>query len=112
MSWSGWFELKIPRKMAVPVRVCGVPEHFNLPWLMALEEGAFDDRGIELEWTDVPEGTGKMCELLQDAETDLAVILTEGAIKAISEGLPAGIVQGYVGVVRDRLKPVPDTTSA
>ena len=63
---------------------------------MALEEGAFDDRGIELEWTDVPEGTGKMCELLQDAETDLAVILTEGAIKAISEGLPAGIVQGYI----------------
>ena len=50
--------------MAVTVRVCGVPEHFNLPWLMAFEEGAFDDRGIELKWTDVPEGTGKM-RLLQ-----------------------------------------------
>ncbi len=82
--------------MAATVRVCGVPEHFNLPWLMALEEGAFYDRGVELEWTDVPEGTGKMCDLLRQGETDLAVILTEGLIKAISEGLPAGIVQGYI----------------
>lgn len=82
--------------MPVSVRVCGVPEHFNFPWLLALEEGAFDDRGIDLHWTDVPEGTGKMCELLEHEKTDLAVILTEGAIKAISEGLPAGIVQAYI----------------
>lgn len=82
--------------MAVSVRVCGVPEHFNLPWHMALEEGAFDDRGITLEWTDVPEGTGRMCDLLRQGDTDLAVILTEGVIKAISEGLPAGIIQGYI----------------
>jgi len=82
--------------MAATVRVCGVPEHFNLPWHMALEEGAFDDRGVELEWADIPEGTGKMCDLLEQGETDMAVILTEGLIKAISEGLPAGIVQGYI----------------
>lgn len=82
--------------MPATVRVCGVPEHFNFPWLMALEEGAFDDRGIDLQWTDVPEGTGKMCDLLRLGEADLAVILTEGVIKAISEGLPAGIVQGYI----------------
>ncbi len=63
---------------------------------MALEEGAFDDRGVELEWADIPEGTGKMCDLLEQGETDMAVILTEGLIKAISEGLPAGIVQGYI----------------
>ncbi len=82
--------------MPATVRICGVPEHFNFPWLMALEEGAFDDRGIDLQWTDVPEGTGKMCDLLRTGETDMAVILTEGVIKAIAEGLPAGIVQGYI----------------
>ena len=63
---------------------------------MALEEGAFDDRGIELRWSDVPEGTGRMCDLLRQGKTDLAIVLTEGVVKAISEGLPAGIVQGYI----------------
>lgn len=79
------------------VRIIGVPEHFNLPWHMAIEEGAFDDRGIDLQWSDIPEGTGKMCQMLQDEETDMAVILTEGLIKSISEGNPSKIVQGYIG---------------
>lgn len=78
------------------IRVIGVPEHFNLPWHMAIEEGAFEERGIQLEWTDVPEGTGKMCQLLKDDEADLAIILTEGIIKSIIEGNPARIIQGYI----------------
>ncbi|MEP3386385.1 MAG: substrate-binding domain-containing protein, partial [Flavobacteriaceae bacterium] len=78
------------------VKIVGVPEHFNLPWHLALEEGAFEDRGIQLQWTDIPEGTGKMCELLQQNETDLAIILTEGLVKSISQGNPSKIVQEYV----------------
>lgn len=60
------------------VRIVGVPEHFNLPWHMAMEDRMFEDRGIDLQWTDVPEGTGRMCQMLKDGETDLAIILTEG----------------------------------
>ncbi len=78
------------------VKIIGVPEHFNFPWHLALEEGAFEQRGIDLEWTDVPEGTGKMCDMLQAGETDLAIILTEGIIKSITEGNPAKIVQEYI----------------
>lgn len=78
------------------VNICGVPEHFNLPWHFAIEEGAFEERGIELLWTDVPEGTGKMSQLLQDGATDMAIILTEGIVKSISEGNPSKIVQTYV----------------
>jgi len=78
------------------VTVCGVPEHFNLPWHFAIEEGAFEERGIELEWTDIPEGTGKMAQLLQSGDTDLAIILTEGMIKSISDGNPSKIIQTYV----------------
>ena len=78
------------------VKIVGVPEHFNLPWHLAMEDGAFEDRGIQLEWTDVPEGTGKMSQMLQDGETDLAIILTEGMIKSISQGNPSKIVQVYV----------------
>ncbi len=78
------------------VKIVGVPEHFNFPWLMAIEEGAFKARGIELVWTDVPEGTGKMNALLQDGEADLAIILTEGVVKSITEGNPVKIVQEYI----------------
>lgn len=78
------------------VKIVGVPEHFNLPWHLAIEDGAFEDRGIRLDWTDVPEGTGKMAQMLQEGETDLAIILTEGIIKSISQGNPSKIVQVFV----------------
>ncbi len=78
------------------VNIIGVPEHFNLPWHMAIEEGAFAERGIDLSWTDIPEGTGKMCQMLQNEETDLAIILTEGVVKSITEGNPSKIVQEYI----------------
>jgi len=78
------------------VNIIGVPEHFNLPWHMAIEEGAFKERGIDLSWTDIPEGTGRMCQMLQEQETDLAIILTEGLIKSITEGNPSKIVQKFI----------------
>ncbi|PCJ94840.1 MAG: ABC transporter substrate-binding protein [Flavobacteriaceae bacterium] len=78
------------------VRIIGVPEHFNLPWHMAIEENAFLDRGIDLQWKNIPEGTGKMCQMLENEETDLAIILTEGLIKSITEGNPTRIVQEYI----------------
>lgn len=78
------------------LKIAGVPEHFNLPWHLAIEENAFEERGIELEWTEVPEGTGRMCQMLRDGETDIAIILTEGIVKDITEGNPSKIVQTYV----------------
>ncbi|WP_297692292.1 substrate-binding domain-containing protein [uncultured Eudoraea sp.] len=78
------------------VKIIGVPEHFNYAWLMAIEEGAFETRGINLIWTDVPEGTGKMCAMLEEGQTDLAIILTEGIVKSITEGNPVKIVQEYI----------------
>ncbi len=78
------------------VKIVGVPEHFNLPWHLCIENGEFDIEGIDLQWTDVPEGTGKMCQMLRDGETDIAVILSEGIVKDIIEGNPSSIVQVYV----------------
>jgi ABC-type nitrate/sulfonate/bicarbonate transport system substrate-binding protein len=78
------------------VRIVGVPEHFNLPWQMAIEENAFKERGIDLEWTDIPEGTGKMSQMLAENETDLAIILTDGMVKSIVEGNPSKIIQEYI----------------
>ncbi len=78
------------------VKVIGVPEHFNLPWHLAIEEGAFEERGIDLQWTDIPEGTGRMCDMLEQGEADIAIVLTEGIVKKITEGLDAKIVREYI----------------
>ena len=78
------------------VKIAGVPEHFNLPWHLALEEDAFADKGIDLQWIDVYEGTGRMSNMLMTGETDLAVILTEGIVKSIIAGNPSLILQEYV----------------
>ncbi len=78
------------------IKIAGVPEHFNLPWHLCIENGEFENVGIDLQWTDVPEGTGKMCQMLRNEETDIAILLTEGIIKDINAGNPSKIVQIYV----------------
>lgn len=78
------------------LKIAGVPEHFNLPWHLCLENNEFETQNINLQWTDVPEGTGKLCQMLRSSETDIAVILTEGIVKDILAGNPSKIVQVYV----------------
>jgi ABC-type nitrate/sulfonate/bicarbonate transport system substrate-binding protein len=78
------------------IKIAGVPEHFNLPWHLSIENGEFQANEIDLQWTDVPEGTGKLCQMLRNCETDIAVILTEGIIKDIIAGNQSKIVQIYV----------------
>jgi ABC-type nitrate/sulfonate/bicarbonate transport system substrate-binding protein len=78
------------------IRIAGVPEHFNLPWHLCIENNEFSEFGIDLQWTDVPEGTGKLCQMLRNNETDIAVVLTEGIVKDIISGNPSKIVQVYV----------------
>lgn len=78
------------------IKIAGVPEHFNLPWHLCIENDEFEAVGIDLQWTDVPEGTGKMCQMLRDGETDIAVILSEGIVKDINAGNPSKILQVYV----------------
>lgn len=78
------------------IKIAGVPEHFNLPWHLCIENGEFEAHDIDLKWIDVPEGTGKLCQMLRNGETDIAVILTEGIIKDIVSGNPSKIVQVYV----------------
>lgn len=78
------------------LRIAGVPEHFNFPWHLCIENGNFEAENIDLKWIDVPEGTGKLCQMLRDGETDIAVILTEGIVKDITAGNPSKIIQIFV----------------
>ena len=74
----------------------GVPEHFNLPWHLAVENKLFEKQNISLKWKDYPGGTGAMCADLREGKLDLALVLTEGIIADIIKGNPSGIVQVYV----------------
>ena len=78
------------------LKVGGVPEHFNLPWRMAIEEGKFRKEGIQLHWSDMGGGTGQMIRGLENKTLDVAILLTEGGTRAILQGLDAKIIQVYV----------------
>jgi ABC-type nitrate/sulfonate/bicarbonate transport system substrate-binding protein len=78
------------------LKIGGVPEHFNLPWRLAIEEGRFRDIGLDLHWSDMGGGTGQMIRGLETGALDIAVLLTEGITKSILEGLKAKIIQIYV----------------
>jgi ABC-type nitrate/sulfonate/bicarbonate transport system substrate-binding protein len=79
----------------IKLRVGGVPEHFNLPWHLALAERKLEADGIELAWRDYPGGSGAMAKALRDGELDAALLLTEGAVAAVSDGVPLVIVSRY-----------------
>lgn len=78
------------------IRIGGVPEHFNLPIHLAIENGAFESRGVNVEWTTFKGGTGQMTKALRDGEIDVCILLTEGIIKDIINGNPSKIISNYV----------------
>jgi ABC-type nitrate/sulfonate/bicarbonate transport system substrate-binding protein len=80
----------------ISLRLGGVPEHFNLPWRLAIEEGIFKNQNIDLQWIDHAGGTGSMTKALQDADLDMAICLTEGIVADIVKGNKAKIVKVYV----------------
>lgn len=79
------------------LRIGGVPEHFNLPWHLCIENKKFEKAGLDVQWKEIPEGTGKMCQDLRNNDLDVAIILTEGITKDIIDGNPVKIVQEYIG---------------
>ena len=78
------------------IRLGGVPEHFNLPIHLAIEEEDFETRGIKVEWTTFKGGTGQMTKALRNDEVDACILLTEGIIADIINGNKAKIISQYV----------------
>lgn len=77
-------------------RIGGVPEHFNLPWRLAIESGALERAGFDVTWEDYPAGTGAQCEALEQDRLDVAVLLTEGVIAYLARGGDARLIGTYV----------------
>jgi len=80
----------------IDLKIGGVPEHFNYPWYLTLKNKEYTQHNINLRWKDFPGGTGDMCAALRSGEIDIAVVLTEGIIKDITDGNPSKILQTYV----------------
>lgn len=78
------------------IRVGGVPEHFNLPWHLGIENEIFSREGLNIEWTTFAGGTGQMAQALRTNEVDLCVVLTEGIIADIAKGNPSKIISKYL----------------
>ncbi len=72
-------------KSLLKLRVGGVPEHFNLPWRLAIGSGALKKYDIDASWEEFHSGTGAMVQALNSNEVDVATLLTEGAIKAAAQ---------------------------
>ena len=78
------------------IRIGGVPEHFNMPVHLAIENGEFSKRGLDVEWTNFNGGTGQMTKALRNNEIDVCILLTEGIIADIIKGNPSKIISEYV----------------
>lgn len=78
------------------IKIVGVPEHFNYPWIKTVGEQPLIDEGIVLEWTDEPKGSGAMNKAIREGKADLAVVLTESFIKDRIEGNPAKMIGFHV----------------
>lgn len=78
------------------IRIGGVPEHFNMPVHLAIENGEFEKRGLDVEWITFKGGTGQMTKALREGEIDVCILLTEGIIADIIKGNPSKIISEYV----------------
>jgi len=78
------------------INIGGVPEHFNLPWLLTIKNREYRKKGINLIWKDYYGGTGAMNKALRNKDIDLAIILTEGIITDIINGNESKIIQTFI----------------
>jgi len=82
--------------MTRPIRVGGVPEHFNLPWHLAVESGSFAAAGLAVDFHEYPTGTGALCADLRAERLDMVVALTEGLLLDIVKQRETVLLAPYV----------------
>jgi sulfonate transport system substrate-binding protein len=73
-----------------PLRIGGVPEHFNYPFHLLADS----QNGPPFHWQDFPGGTGALCKVLAANELDVALVLSEGVVAFTARGGEA-VVPGF-----------------
>lgn len=64
----------------INIKIALVPEQVNIPLKICLENNYFSN--VKVELIIVPEGTGKMLEMLHNQEVDIALLVTDAFITA------------------------------
>lgn len=78
------------------IRLAGVPEQAFIPIKLAQETGVFADLGIDVEFVETPEGTGKLLTLVESGEVDLALTVTDGFIAGKAKGREVSLCGTYI----------------
>lgn len=80
--------------MTTKLVVAYIPEHFSTPMFLAENHGYFAEKGLQIEFFPVAEGSGRLIKLLNDGTVDIAVGLTEAFVADIAKGNNAYSVVG------------------
>lgn len=76
------------------LRITGVPEHFNYPFVLLEKEQPWLAKGIKIQWIEESRGSGQMNLALRGGETEIAILLTESFLKDFEAGNPSKMI-GY-----------------
>lgn len=75
------------------ISIGGVEEYFNFPVKQLVKQ---TESSLNTSWIAVPQGTGELTRKLDSGELEIAILLSEGAVKSIYDGAALKIVSNYV----------------
>jgi len=76
--------------------LAGVSEQVNIPINICVERGIFKEFGLDVEFRVVPEGTGKMLDLVERGEVDIAITVADAFIAGKGKGRPIQLCGTWV----------------
>ncbi|EGW33903.1 uncharacterized protein SPAPADRAFT_59279 [Spathaspora passalidarum NRRL Y-27907] len=68
------------------LKVAYIPEHFSTPLFFAQQQGFYQANGLSIEFVKVIEGSGRLINLLNAGEVDIAIGLTEAFVADLGKG--------------------------
>ena len=81
--------------MAAKLRLGFVPEQVNIPLHLCDKQGIFNRHGLDVSIHLIPEGTGRMLELIENEVIDIAFPVTDAFIVAKSKGRELTLLGTY-----------------
>lgn len=83
--------------MTTKLIIAGVPEQVNIPVNICIERGIFRKHGMDVTMTVVPEGTGKMLEMIENSSIDLAITVSDAFMAGRAKGRQINLCGTWVG---------------